>query len=140
MKFIILLLICMLPEQAPGQVCSPPGQLCARSTDCCRGCCEQYTCVERSFLCSPDQISQPGSANCHNHQCPQNHICYLREVCPPENPCPRLPYCRRISFTRNNTYYYGNGSPSASSVILIWPLIVFIQLCRSFTLHYFLLK
>ncbi|CAG7724847.1 unnamed protein product [Allacma fusca] len=49
MKFIILLLICMLPEQAPGQVCSPPGQLCARSTDCCRGCCEQYTCVEREL-------------------------------------------------------------------------------------------
>ncbi|ODM99371.1 hypothetical protein Ocin01_07299, partial [Orchesella cincta] len=100
-----------------GQVCSPPGQLCTRTTDCCKGCCEAHTCVERNFACSTDMIQQSGYNTCYNFFCPAGQICYLRDVCPPENPCPPQPNCRRVDMTNNySNWQYRNSIPKHSAV------------------------
>ncbi|XP_021966412.1 uncharacterized protein LOC110861587 [Folsomia candida] len=105
-----------------GQVCSPIGQICTHTTDCCKGCCEAHSCVDRAFSCSGDMIAQPGYETCARFYCPREHICYLREVCPPENACPRAPACRRVDFSNNRTdyrYYRNSSSPSTPRLVLM---------------------
>ncbi|CAL8097002.1 unnamed protein product [Orchesella dallaii] len=110
-----------------GQVCSPPGQLCTRTTDCCKGCCEAHTCVERTFACSTDLVQQPGFNSCYNYFCPNGQICFLRDVCPPENPCPQQPSCRRIDMINNySNFQYRNSIPKSSA---FHPFIYFSICC-----------